>query len=40
MNELGDDVEYHLGNEFNIILVDDDENDESEYIDTDSYYID
>ena len=40
MNELGDDVEYHLGNEFNIILVDDDENDESEYIDTDSYFID
>ncbi|MGN0605478.1 MAG: relaxase/mobilization nuclease domain-containing protein [Oscillospiraceae bacterium] len=40
MNELGDDVEYHLGNEFNIILVDDDENDESGYIDTDSYYID
>lgn len=39
MNELGDDVEYHLGNEFNIVLIDDDENDEPGYIDTDSYYI-
>lgn len=34
MNELGDDVDYHLGNEFNIVLVDDDESDESDYIDT------
>lgn len=34
MNELGDDVDYHLGNEFNIFLIDDDNDDDSDYIDT------
>lgn len=39
INELGDDVECHFGNEFNILLVDDDDTDDSEYIDTDGHYI-